>query len=317
MTVSPFEIAEALGLNKPTPEQAEVIAAPAQPRWSSRAPEQARPRPWPRVRVARRERFVSPTRARPRSPSGGRPRGSSRPGARTSAVAGDARLDDVDPTGYRKMAEQTASRWCDLPLVRGPARHRARGPAAGGPRRAVADSAGGVEPAHSGVSTGRATSSGSAGHHHRVPARWRQSWASTWDAGSVGAHAPEFRAGQKAEAARASGTRRRRSARERAAGRLPIAILPLLKRTSSASAGSRDGLGIHMLLAAQPPRPTRCPPANGATAPYCWIEYQDTGTRRSPVAAVLFGDGEPTPVTAVGDPCAGRSTAGAAPVPAT
>lgn len=312
MTVSPFEIAEALGLNKPTPEQAEVIAAPAQPALviagagAGKTETMAARVVWLVANglvLPDRVLGLTFTRKAARQLA-------DRVRARLRRLAGSSLLDDLDPSGERKMAVLTGE-----PVVltyhayagRLVTEHGLRLPVEPGVRLLTQTAS--WQLAHRVVSTWARDLD-----TDKVPATITGYLLSL--AGELGehlvtpealeAHALEFCALVE-NAPRAP--RQRDALPEKlreivAAQRLRIAMLPLLdayqqRKRKEAALDFADQMSLAAQLAAFDEVSTGERERYGAVL---LDEYQDTGHAQRVLLRSLFGEGEPMPVTSVGDP---------------
>ncbi|WP_154697199.1 ATP-dependent DNA helicase [Lentzea guizhouensis] len=312
MTVSPFEIADSLGLNKPTPEQAEVIAAPAQPALviagagAGKTETMAARVVWLVANgLVEPDRVLGLTFTRKAARQL-----AERVRARLRRLAGSSLLDDLDPSGERKMAVLTGE-----PVVltyhayagRLVTEHGLRLPVEPGVRLLTETAA--WQLAHRVVSTWAKdldtdkvpatitgyllALAGELGEHLVTPDQLQ-------------AHAEKFTALVE-NAPKAP--RQRDALPEKlkeivAAQRLRVALLPLLdayqqRKRKEAALDFADQMSLAAQLA-------QFPEVNeGERARYGAVlldEYQDTGHAQRVLLRSLFGEGKPMPVTSVGDP---------------
>lgn len=312
MTVSPFEIAEALGLNKPTPEQAEVIAAPTQPALvvagagAGKTETMAARVVWlvaNGIVLPDRVLGLTFTRKAARQLA-------DRVRARLRRLGGSSLLDDLDPSGERKMAVLTGE-----PVVLTYHAYAGRLVTEHGLRLPV-------EP---GVRLLTQTASWQLAH------RVVSTWAKDLDtdkvpatitgyllalAGELGEHLVTPEALQNhAEKLTKLIENAPRAPRQRdglpeklqeiiRAQRLRIALLPLLeayqqRKRKEAALDFADQMSLAAQLAAFKEV------AEGERERYGAVlldEYQDTGHAQRVLLRSLFGEGKPMPVTSVGDP---------------
>ncbi|MGW4214552.1 ATP-dependent helicase [Lentzea sp. NPDC004789] len=312
MTVSPFEIAEALGLNKPTPEQAEVIAAPTQPALviagagAGKTETMAARVVWlvaNGIVLPDRVLGLTFTRKAARQLA-------DRVRARLRRLAGSSLLDELDPSGERKMAVLTGE-----PVVLTYHAYAGRLVTEHGLRLPV-------EP---GVRLLTETASWQLAH------RVVSTWAKDLDtdkvpatitgyllalAGELGEHLVTPEALQqhadkltKLIENAPKAPRQRDALPEKLqdvikAQRLRVALLPLLeayqqRKRKEAALDFADQMSLAAQLAAFKEV------AEGERERYGAVlldEYQDTGHAQRVLLRSLFGEGKPMPVTSVGDP---------------
>ncbi|WP_112271137.1 ATP-dependent DNA helicase [Lentzea terrae] len=312
MTVSPFEIAEALGLNKPTPEQAEVIAAPTQPALvvagagAGKTETMAARVVWlvaNGIVLPDRVLGLTFTRKAARQLA-------DRVRARLRRLGGSQLLDELDPSGERKMAVLTGE-----PVVLTYHAYAGRLVTEHGLRLPV-------EP---GVRLLTETASWQLAH------RVVSTWAKDLDtdkvpatitgyllalAGELGEHLVTPEALQNhADRLCALIENAPRAPRQRdglpeklqeivRAQRLRVALLPLLegyqqRKRKEAALDFADQMSLAAQLAAFKEV------AEGERERYGAVlldEYQDTGHAQRVLLRSLFGEGKPMPVTSVGDP---------------
>ncbi len=312
MTVSPFEIADALGLNKPTPEQAEVIAAPSQPALVVAGAGAGKTETMAaRVVWLVANGFVEPDRVLGLTFTRKAARQlADRVRARLRRLGGSELLDELDPSGERKMAVLTGE-----PVVLTYHAYAGRLVSEHGLRLPV-------EP---GVRLLTETASWQLAH------RVVSTWAKDLDtdkvpatvtgyllklAGELGEHlvTPEDLE-THAEKLTSLIENAPRAPRQRdalpeklkevvAAQRLRIALLPLLeayqlRKRKEAALDFADQMSLAAQLA-------QFPEVNeGERERYGAVlldEYQDTGHAQRVLLRSLFGEGKPMPVTSVGDP---------------
>ncbi|KOV76920.1 UvrD-helicase domain-containing protein [Nocardia sp. NRRL S-836] len=312
MTVSPFEIADALGLNKPTPEQAEVIAAPGQPALVIAGAGAGKTETMAaRVVWLVANGFVEPDRVLGLTFTRKAARQlAERVRARLRRLAGSSLLDDLDPSGERKMAVLTGE-----PVVltyhayagRLVTEHGLRLPVEPGVRLLTQTAS--WQLAHRVVSTWAKDLD-----TDKVPATITGYLLSL--AGELGEHlvTPEQLVSH-AEKLTALIENAPKAPRQRdalpeklkevvAAQRLRVALLPLLdayqqRKRKEAALDFADQMSLAAQLAAFPEV------NEGERARYGAVlldEYQDTGHAQRVLLRSLFGEGEPMPVTSVGDP---------------
>ncbi|MGZ3140574.1 ATP-dependent helicase [Lentzea chajnantorensis] len=312
MTVSPFEIAEALGLNKPTPEQAEVIAAPARPALviagagAGKTETMAARVVWLVANgLVEPDRVLGLTFTRKAARQL-----ADRVRARLRRLAGSTLLDDLDPSGERKMAVLTGE-----PVVltyhayagRLVTEHGLRLPVEPGVRLLTETAA--WQLAHRVVSTWAKDLD-----TDKVPATITGYLLSL--AGELGEHlvTPEQLQDHAARLTELvenapKAPRQRDALPEKlkeivAAQRLRVALLPLLdayqqRKRREAALDFADQMSLAAQLAGFPEV------SEGERARYGAVlldEYQDTGHAQRVLLRSLFGEGAPMPVTSVGDP---------------
>ncbi|MET9627323.1 ATP-dependent DNA helicase [Lentzea sp. NPDC006480] len=312
MTVSPFEIAEALGLNKPTPEQAEVIAAPTQPALvvagagAGKTETMAARVVWlvaNGIVLPDRVLGLTFTRKAARQLA-------DRVRARLRRLAGSTLLDELDPSGERKMAVLTGE-----PVVltyhayagRLVTEHGLRLPVEPGVRLLTETAS--WQLAHRVVSTWAKDID-----TDKVPATITGYLLSL--AGELGEHLVTPEALQShadrlcALIENAPKAPRQRDALPEKlqevirAQRLRVALLPLLdayqqRKRKEAALDFADQMSLAAQLAAFKEV------AEGERERYGAVlldEYQDTGHAQRVLLRSLFGEGKPMPVTSVGDP---------------
>ncbi|GLZ35904.1 ATP-dependent DNA helicase [Lentzea sp. NBRC 105346] len=313
MTVSPFEVADALGLNKPTPEQAAVIAAPAMPSLVVAGAGAGKTETMAaRVVWLVANGFVTPDRVLGLTFTRKAARQlADRVRARLRRLAGAGLLDELDPSGERRMAVLTGE-----PTILTYHAYAGRLVGEHGLRLPV-------EP---GVRLLTETASWQLAH--RVVATWAHDIDTDKVpatitgyllalAGELGEHLVEpeqlkdhaTKLAQLIEnAPKAKGQRDGLPVKLKevvAAQRLRVALLPLLeayqqRKRREAAMDFADQMSLAAKLASGHPEV-----AQGERDRYGTVlldEYQDTGHAQRVLLRSLFGQGKPMPVTAVGDP---------------
>ncbi|GGP61218.1 ATP-dependent DNA helicase [Saccharothrix coeruleofusca] len=310
---SPFEVAEALGLPRPTPEQAAVVAAPAAPALVVAGAGAGKTETMAaRVVYLVANGFVTPDRVLGLTFTRKAARQlAERVRARLRRLAGSALLDRLDPSGERRAAVLTTE-----PVIltyhayagRLVGEHGLRLPVEPGVRLLTETAA--WQLAHRVVSTWVEDI-----ETDKVPATVTGYLLAI--AGELGEHLVEP-AALRAHAEWLTRTIESapRTARQRdalpeklreivAAQRLRVNLLPLLeayqaRKRREAAMDFADQMSLAARLAAEYPEV-----AQGERERYGAVlldEYQDTGHAQRVLLRSLFGRGEPMPVTSVGDP---------------
>ncbi|WP_263251173.1 ATP-dependent helicase [Saccharopolyspora rosea] len=311
--ISPHRIAQALGLHPPTPEQAEVVAAPAEPALVVAGAGAGKTETMAaRVVWLVANQLVSPERVLGLTFTRKAARQlADRVRARLRRLAGSGLLDEVDPSGELRSSVLTGE-----PTVLTYHAYAGRLVAEHGLRVPVEPGA-------------RLLTETAAWHlAHRVVASWTEDLDTDKVPSTVTGYLLSL-AGELAEhlvdpeqlrghaerlcravenAPRAKGQRTNLPEELRkvlAAQRLRVALLPLVeeyaqRKRRDGAMDFADQMSLAAVLAAEHPEVVA-----GERERYGAVlldEYQDTGHAQRVLLRSLFGRGEPLPVTAVGDP---------------